>query len=77
MALPLAGLPEEGPFTKSIRNLRGRKVAVAGMIPFGLHNRRSDAHILCSSLAIPLLASFLALSSNHIFALSLCFCPSR
>jgi hypothetical protein len=72
--LPLAS-PLEKPSTNSIRNLPGQKVAVAEMISIGFHNRRSDVHILCFSLNVPVLNSFLLVFSSRIFALLLCFYP--
>jgi transposase len=61
VALPLASPPEK-PLTNRIRNLRSRKVTVAGMISFGFNNGRSYAQIPCFSLKIPFLNSFLLCS---------------
>lgn len=76
VALPLTSPPEE-PLTKSIRTFRSQKVAMTGMIPFGFHNRRSDAHILCFSLHIPFLISFLMVFPNRIFTLLFLLLPTK
>ncbi|HEX6553800.1 MAG TPA: IS1182 family transposase [Ktedonobacteraceae bacterium] len=65
MALPLASPGEKLP-TNSIRTLRRRKVALAGIISLGLNKRESYASIFCFSLNSQFMTIFLVLSSSHI-----------
>jgi len=76
-AVPSLASSTEKPLANRTRNLRSRKVAVAGMISFSLNNRRSHAYICCFSLNILSLTLFRFSFSSQISLVSFFLAPLR
>jgi transposase len=77
MAVPLPASPLEKSLVNRISHLRSRKVAVAGMISFGLRNRRFHAPIPCFSLNMLFLILFFFVCLFPISLASFFFAPLK